>query len=73
MILDIYPSTDAPNYKLGYGVSLGMVCVSILSCTALLLAYLSQNRSRAKSGVVEVSQYEELEKGDMVPTYHYML
>ncbi|RDW68422.1 putative transporter-3 [Coleophoma crateriformis] len=67
-------STDAPEYKKGYGICLGFLCLAALSCTVYEIACWSANRQRDKSPTnLGLSEYEKTELGDMSPDYRYMI
>ena len=67
-----FPSKDAPEYKLGYGLCIGLLSFSALCLGGLLIGYVAQNKKRAQQGITEVSDQEQVEKGDTVVTYRYM-
>jgi peptidoglycan/LPS O-acetylase OafA/YrhL len=64
---------DAPLYKRGYGICIGFICLSAASCVVYFFSVWSQNRSRAKTLDVGITEYEQTELGDRAPTYRYQL
>lgn len=65
---------DAPEYKPGYGISIGFACLSLVSSCLYGIAVMWQNRSRDKSGRdLGLGESEKLEMGDRSPDYRYML
>lgn len=69
-----FMASDAPKfYHTGYSICLGFICLSALSCVLYFCAVVLQNRSRAKTHDVGMTEYEKIEKGDMSPDYRYML
>ena len=68
--------SDAPYYRKGYGIGLGFIVLSIISCTIYFFSVLAQNRSREKQPrpVHDWAQRErEKEQGDMAVGYRYWL
>ncbi|EXJ81271.1 hypothetical protein A1O3_07561 [Capronia epimyces CBS 606.96] len=57
----------------GYSICLGFICLSAVSCILYFFACISQNRSRAKTPDIGMTEYEKVELGDMNPDYRYML
>ncbi|KAF7876760.1 hypothetical protein EAF04_001843 [Stromatinia cepivora] len=65
---------DAPEYKMGYGICLGFLCLSAASCLAYFLAVLLENRQRdRRPRDLGLSEYEKTELGDLSPDYRYQL
>ena len=64
---------DAPKYTQGYGICLGFICLSLLSCVAYFVAIVVQNRNRDKTPDVGLTEYEKTELGDMSSDYRYQL
>ena len=64
---------DAPLYRPGYGICIGFICLSVASCVLYFFAVWSQNKHRAKSVDVGMTEYERTELGDMATTYRYQL
>ena len=65
---------DAPEYKRGYSISIGFVCLSGAACVAYAISLIMQNRNRDRAGTdLGLTEYEKLEKGDMSPDYRYLL
>ncbi|KAG4425901.1 hypothetical protein IFR04_000845 [Cadophora malorum] len=65
---------DAPQYKKGYSICLGFLCLSALSCCLYAAAVWSQNRARDKAPTnLNLTEYEKTELGDMSPDYRYLL
>ena len=57
-------STDAPFYTKGYGIGIGFVCLSALSCIAYAIAITRENRRRDKAvRDVGLTEYERMELG----------
>ena len=57
-------STDAPFYTKGYGIGIGFVCLSALSCIAYAIAITRENRRRDKAvRDVGMTEYERMELG----------
>ncbi len=57
-------STDAPLYTKGYGIGIGFVCLSALSCIAYAVAITRENRRRDKAvRDVGLTEYERMELG----------
>jgi len=68
-----FKASDASSFfHRGYSICLGFICLSALSCVLYFIAVASQNRSRAKTRDVGVTEYEKIELGDMSPSYRYM-
>ena len=44
-----FPSTDAPQYRLGYSLGLGFLCMAGVVTLAYLIICLVQNRGREKA------------------------
>ncbi len=69
-----FAATDAKTFfHKGYSICISFICLSAVSCICYFLACVSQNRSRAKSQDVGLTEYEKTELGDMSPDYRYML
>ncbi|RAL60950.1 hypothetical protein DID88_010047 [Monilinia fructigena] len=67
-------AADAPEYKKGYGICLGSLCLSAVSCLCYLLALLVDNRRRERMPTdLGLSAYEKTELGDLSPDYRYLL
>ncbi len=64
---------DAPLYKPGYGICIGFICLSAASCMMYFVSVWRQNRQRAKSIDVGLTEYERAELGDLAATYRYQL
>lgn len=45
---NIYFATQAPYYKTGYGTALGLIWVTALACTVLLVGNILENRKRER-------------------------
>ena len=43
---NVFITTQAPSYPTGYGVSLGLVWVCALACTAFMLGLRAENKRR---------------------------
>ncbi|KAL6250805.1 High-affinity nicotinic acid transporter [Rhinocladiella similis] len=69
-----FAATDAKTFfHKGYSISISFICLSAVSCILYFIACILQNRSRAKSHDVGLTEYEKTEMGDMSPDYRYML
>ena len=67
-------STDAPFYTKGYGICLGFICLSVVSCCIYAVSLIVQNRNRGKTGRdLGLTEWEKTEKGDLSPDYKYLL
>lgn len=71
---NIYITTQAPTYHVGYGVSLGLLWICGLACTVFFVGLRTENKKRDKGGRDE--RYglpeEELENiGDDHPRFRY--
>ncbi|MCJ1242665.1 hypothetical protein MMC14_010674 [Varicellaria rhodocarpa] len=65
---------DSPEYKPGYGICIGFICLSAASCIVYFVSIVMQNRYRDKSTrEVRLTEFERIEKGDMSPGYRYQL
>ena len=65
---------DSPEYKPGYGICIGFICLSAASCILYFVSIVMQNRYRDKSTrEVGLTECEKIEKGDMSPDYRYQL
>ena len=64
---------DAPLYRPGYAICIAFICLSAASCVVYFLAVWSQNKHRAKSLDVGITEYERTELGDRATTYRYQL
>lgn len=60
-------------YHRGYSTCLGFICLSAVSCMLYFAACFIQNKSRNKSHVADVTEFEKIEMGDLSPDYRYML
>lgn len=73
----IFINSEAPRYPTAYGLSLGLLCVAILTTLSLESLYWRINKTRAAVTSDEIcSRYEEeeLEKlGDRSPLFKYQL
>ena len=73
----IFMNKEAPKYPTAYGLSLGLLCVAIVSCFALDYTYWRINKRREAMSSEEISaKYtsEELdEMGDRSPLFRYQL
>jgi len=65
---------DAPQYRRGYSICIGFVCLSAVSCCVYFVACWVQNRNRDRSPKdLSLTEFEKTEKGDMSPDYRYLL
>jgi MFS family permease len=64
---------DAPGYKPGYSICIAFICLSAASCLVYFVAVWSQNKHRAKTLDVGITEYEQTELGDRATTYRYQL
>ena len=65
---------DSPEYKQGYSICIGFICLSATSCVVYFLSIVMQNHYRNKSTRdLGLTEYEKAEKGDMSPDYRYQL
>ncbi|KKY28572.1 putative high-affinity nicotinic acid transporter [Phaeomoniella chlamydospora] len=69
----VFPSADAPDYYLGYGVCLAFLAVSLIASFVYFFALWTQNRNRSKSPEVNLTEYEKIQLGDMASTFRYMI
>ncbi|MCJ1308873.1 hypothetical protein MMC25_002528 [Agyrium rufum] len=69
-----FVAKDAPEYKRGYGICVGFVCLSAVSCVAYWVSCAWQNRKRDRMPRdLGLTEYEKTEKGDLSPDYRYQL
>ncbi|QSZ29834.1 hypothetical protein DSL72_004352 [Monilinia vaccinii-corymbosi] len=69
-----FVAQDAPEYRKGYGISLGFLCLSAVSCLLYFLAALWDNRRReGRPSDLGLSELEKSELGDLNPDYRYLL
>ncbi|KAF5097740.1 hypothetical protein DV451_003699 [Geotrichum candidum] len=72
---NIYRASDAPYYKLGHGIALGMCCIGVVTGLILLLGYNISNKRKIKqwkSGKYNDYSMEELSQlGDKSPLFKY--
>lgn len=66
-------ATDAPKYRTGYGICIGFICLSAVSCVAYFTACVVQNRRRDKTHDVGLTEWEKTELGDLSNDYRYQL
>ncbi|KAG4034803.1 hypothetical protein MFRU_002g01550 [Monilinia fructicola] len=67
-------AADAPEYRKGYGLCLGFLCLSAASCLCYFVAVLMENRKRERMPTdLSLSAYEKTELGDLSPDYRYLL
>jgi MFS family permease len=64
---------EAPLYKPGYSICIAFICLSAASCGMYFIAVWSQNKHRAKTLDVGITEYEQAELGDRAVTYRYQL
>ncbi|KAK2629871.1 hypothetical protein QTJ16_000691 [Diplocarpon rosae] len=65
---------DAPQYRKGYSICLGFLCLSAASCCAYAAAVAWENRRRNRAVLdVGMTEYEKTELGDLSPDYRYLL
>ena len=65
---------DAPEFRPGYGISIGFACLSIASCCLYGLSVMWQNRKRDRAGRdLGLGESEKLALGDLNPEYRYLL
>ena len=64
---------DAPLYKPGYAICIGFICLSAASCMVYFISVWGQNKQRAKSIDMGLTDYERTELGDTAVTYRYQL
>jgi len=73
----IFINSEAPKYPTAYGLSLGLLCVAVVSCLALDYTYWKINKRRGAMSPEEIStryRDEELdEMGDRSPLFRYQL
>ena len=67
-------STDAPFFTRGYGICVGFICLSVISCCIYAASLVVQNRNREKAGRdLGLTEWEKTEMGDLSPDYRYLL
>lgn len=66
-------SKDAPEYKPGYSICIGFICLSAVSCCLYAALITWENRKRARTVRATLSDYEKTELGDLNPQFRYML
>ncbi|CAN8096810.1 unnamed protein product [Discula destructiva] len=64
---------DAPEYKPGYGICIGFICLSAVSCCAYAGLISWENRKRSRMVSANITDYERTELGDRNPEFRYML
>ncbi|ESZ92196.1 putative Uncharacterized transporter [Sclerotinia borealis F-4128] len=69
---------DSPEFKSGYAICLGFLCLSAVSCAAYVLVVGWENRRRDKrmgagAGVSGLTEEEKMDLGDLSPEYRYLL
>ncbi|KAK3701838.1 hypothetical protein LTR37_015260 [Vermiconidia calcicola] len=74
---NIFISSQAPAYPLGYGLCLGVLCAAICAAGILAVAYRRINRKREAMSVEEIraqhSDAELTQMGDKSPLFRYVL
>ncbi|OJJ63584.1 hypothetical protein ASPSYDRAFT_53251 [Aspergillus sydowii CBS 593.65] len=71
---NVFFDSEAPTYKTGFGVSLGMTWVCGLSCAAFLVYLVRENRVREKGGRdyrFELEDEERRNLGDDYPGFRF--
>lgn len=66
-------SKDAPEYRPGYAICIGFICLSAASCCVYAALVTWENRRRARTARPALSDYEKTELGDLNPEFRYML
>lgn len=66
-------SKDAPEYRPGYSICIGFICLSALSCCLYAALITWENRRRSRTVRQDLSDYEKTELGDLNPEFRYML
>lgn len=66
-------SKDSPEFKPGYAICVGFICLSAVSCCAYAALVTWENRRRARTARPALSEYEKTELGDLNPEFRYML
>ncbi|CZS89785.1 related to nicotinamide mononucleotide permease [Rhynchosporium agropyri] len=64
---------DAPEFRKGYSICLGFLCLSAFSCCLYAVAVFVQNRQRDNAPPNRLTDYEKTEMGDLSPDYRYLL
>lgn len=65
---------DAPEYRTGYAICLGFLCLSAVSCLLYFMAVFFENRQRdRRPRDLGLTEYEKTELGDLNPEYRYLL
>ncbi|KIY43555.1 MFS general substrate transporter [Fistulina hepatica ATCC 64428] len=67
-----FPSTDGPRYTKGYGICLGFMCLTVLSCTAYLIGINIENRQRVHAHPKPLNDEDKERLGDLNPDYRYL-
>ncbi|KAF2814447.1 putative MFS nicotinic acid transporter Tna1 [Mytilinidion resinicola] len=74
---NIYLERQAPRYQLGYGLSLGVTCLAILSAVILRFLCAKINKQRDEMDVDAIrekySEAELMDMGDASPLFRYSL
>lgn len=66
-----FRAEDAPQYRPGYIIGLSFICLSGAMCIVYFFACWHENRKRDRADVVQVSEEEEEDLGDLAPSYRY--
>lgn len=66
-------SKDAPEYRTGYSICIGFICLSAVSCCVYAALITWENRRRERSVRATLTDYEKTELGDLNPEFRYML
>lgn len=65
---------DSPEFTPGYSICIAFVGLSAVSCCLYAAAVMAQNRRRERSVTdLGLTEYENMELGDMSPDYRYLL
>lgn len=79
---NIFRAQDAPAYRLGYGISIGFICMSGVSATLMVIILDRINKKRAAAVeemggeaivIEEQGEWNLTEMGDRSPLFRYIL
>ncbi|EFR00745.1 hypothetical protein MGYG_03750 [Nannizzia gypsea CBS 118893] len=65
---------DAPMFKPGHSISIGFLCLAVVSCVAYLFLILNRNKKKDAQGAPTQSlDQEDGDLGDLSPNYRYQI
>ncbi|KAK5096206.1 hypothetical protein LTR24_002611 [Lithohypha guttulata] len=72
---NFYRSEDAPEYLLGHGMEIMMICIGFIALNVLRFLYTKENKARLhrQEAVANMTEEELADMGDRSPTFRYQL